>query len=95
MTYVDAAINPWKGTLWCHLTADSLAELHEFAGRLDLKREWFQNHKLIPHYDLIKSKRAIAIELGAIAITTEERIAKVLQVLRDKREQSELDEQGI
>ena len=27
---------------WCHLTADSPEELHEFAGRLGLRRSYFQ-----------------------------------------------------
>ncbi|WP_072143555.1 DUF4031 domain-containing protein [Pseudanabaena sp. 'Roaring Creek'] len=83
MVYVDAAINRWKGKLWCHLTSDSLTELQEFAGRLGLKKEWFQNHRLIPHYDITENKRAIAIQLGAIAITTEERIKKVKERLNE------------
>ncbi len=93
MVFVDAAINRWNKKLWCHLTADSLTELHEFADRLNLKREWFQNHKLIPHYDITKSKRAIAIKLGAIAITTEERAAEVIKRLKENRELSE--KQGL
>ena len=85
MIYVDAAINRWKGKLWCHLTADSIAELHAFASRLGLKKEWFQNHKLIPHYDITEKKRLIAIRQGAIALTTEERIAEVKKRLREIR----------
>jgi len=85
MIYVDAAINRWKGKLWCHLTADSIAELHAFASRLGLKREWFQEHKLIPHYDITKKKRLTAISYGAIAITTEERIAEVKKRLGEIR----------
>jgi Protein of unknown function (DUF4031) len=27
---------------WSHLTADTQEELHEFAARLGLRREWFQ-----------------------------------------------------
>ncbi len=35
-----------------HLVSSaSLGELHSFARRIGLKREWFQN-KRIPHYDL-------------------------------------------
>ena len=86
MIYVDAAINHWKGKLWCHLTADSIAELHAFASqRLGLKKEWFQNHKLIPHYDITEKKRLIAIRYGAIALTTEERIAEVKKRLGEIR----------
>jgi hypothetical protein len=49
----------------CHLTATTLEELHEFAAKLGLKREWFQEHRLISHYDLTPSKRALALRLGA------------------------------
>jgi hypothetical protein len=48
-----------------HLTADTLEELHAFAKRLGLKREWFQEHWSAPHYDLTPGKRARALELGA------------------------------
>lgn len=50
-----------------HLTsdADSLDELHEFAARLGLKREWFQDHFIAPHYDLSPAKHALALKLGA------------------------------
>lgn len=51
----------------CHLSADTTEELHAFAKKLGLKRSWFQNHKLLAHYDLVPSKREQAIKLGAIA----------------------------
>jgi len=70
--YVDPAIHPWRGKKWCHLTADSLAELHLFAARLRLKRSWFQDHRFMPHYDLTENKRSQAIELGAEPITATE-----------------------
>lgn len=50
---------------FCHLTADSLDELHAFAKQLRLKRAWFQPHRLMPHYDLTLRKRAQALRLGA------------------------------
>lgn len=53
------------GNQWSHLFADSVEELHEFAESLGLKREWFQDKKNFPHYDIIKSKKVLAIELGA------------------------------
>jgi hypothetical protein len=47
-----------------HLEADSLDELHAFARRLGLKREWFQPRSS-PHYDLSPAKRERALALGA------------------------------
>lgn len=47
---------------------DDLTELHQMAQRLGLKREWFQDKKNAPHYDVIPSKRQLAIKYGAIAV---------------------------
>lgn len=53
------------GREWCHLTADTEEELHEFAERVGLRREWFQP-KPRPHYDLTPEKRLQAVRLGAV-----------------------------
>jgi hypothetical protein len=54
---------------WCHMTSDtSEEELHEFAKKLGLRREWFQGD----HYDLTEGKRAQALKLGAEEVTGEE-----------------------
>lgn len=51
----------------CHMLADTVAELHEFAARIGLRREWFQDGSA-PHYDVCKSRRVTAIKLGAIEL---------------------------
>ena len=51
--------------MWCHMWADTEAELHRMARAIGLKREWFQDQSIIPHYDLIPRRRTKAIELGA------------------------------
>ena len=84
--YVDA-LQPclptrrWPYAQSCHLIADGLIELHEFAERIDLKHEWFQpgSH---PHYDLTKNKRRIARLNGAVVADR----ATVVRVLREWRE---------
>jgi len=55
------------GNQWCHLFADDddLEALHLFALSLGLKRSYFQDHRLLRHYDLTPAKRALAINLGA------------------------------
>lgn len=52
----------------CHMIADTPAELHAMADRLGLKRAWFQAPPKASfwHYDIAKSKRALAIAAGAI-----------------------------
>lgn len=72
--YVDDAEMPWRGGEWCHMQADSLDELHAFATKIGLKREWFQpgSRPETAHYDVTMSKRAQALRLGAVAETTRE-----------------------
>jgi hypothetical protein len=53
---------------WCHLTADTEEELHAFAAKLGLRRSWFQkksDRDYRWHYDIVPSKRAQAVRLGA------------------------------
>lgn len=54
----------FQGKRMSHMIADSEEELHAFAAGLGLKRTWFQGD----HYDVAKSKRALAIKSGAVAI---------------------------
>lgn len=60
----------------CHMYADTPAELHALAARIGMKREWFQNHRVVGHYDLTPAKRALAVEFGAIEQNREEAVAK-------------------
>lgn len=66
----------------CHLTIvdEPIEHLHDFAARLYMKRSWFQDHKLAPHYDLTSIKREIALRIGAVFVPAREqakaRIAK-------------------
>lgn len=62
-----------------HLVADNLDELHAFAKKLGLSRDWYQCKKPHhPYYDLFGRKRKKAIEMGATLVTTRE-IIKVCQ----------------
>jgi hypothetical protein len=85
MIYVDQPIHPWRGKKWCHLVADDIQELHDFAQKLGLKREWFQNHIIQPHYDITAAKREAAINLGAKPITTKQMSGRVTKILLDRR----------
>lgn len=85
MIYIDSlkACEPkkgWRWTSYCHMFADSLEELHEFAKRIGMRLEWFQNKKL-PHYDLTFKRRQLALYLGAIEVNS----AWVKKRLKDAR----------
>ena len=64
--YVDNECIEWRGKLWCHLVAESLDELHRFAARLGLRRNWFQDKASYPHYDVTTTVRQRALRLGAL-----------------------------
>lgn len=72
--YVDPLINyGWKLGPSCHMTADSIEELNEFAVKIGLKTAWLQNDEgEMPHYDLVESKRKRAVKAGAIELTLQQ-----------------------
>ncbi len=65
----------WKYDKSCHMFADTLDELHEFALSLGLKLVWFQD-KSVPHYDLTVGKRAKAVDLGAVSLDRSQTVQK-------------------
>jgi hypothetical protein len=81
--YVDQSIWQFKNMIMCHMIADDIKELHKMADLIGIKRKWFQNKK-IPHYDICKTKRKLAIENGAIEIDIREFIKKTKELQNDK-----------
>lgn len=73
MVYIDQLKPCIPTSIWpydkaCHLMADSLEELHEFAARLGLKRAYFQNHSRLPHYALTVGNHYKALKMGAVLV---------------------------
>jgi len=73
----------WRYRKACHLTADTVDELHDFAACIGLKRVWFQDHSRIPHYDLTPNKRMAALRAGARSITVREMVARMMDPRED------------
>lgn len=66
----------------CHLTCDGdVEELHAFAEKLGLRREWFQRGR-VPHYDLTPRKREVALGLGAVVVPAREQARRRIVALR-------------
>lgn len=65
--YVDNMRASYGRMKMCHLLADSMTELFEMADRIGVARKWFQplSH---PHFDIALSKKALAIQAGAIEV---------------------------
>jgi len=83
--YVDNECIEWRGKLWCHLVADSLEELHHFAGSLGLRRTWFQGKASYPHYDVTTAVRERALKLGALPGNKAQIIAAAKQLRAELR----------
>ena len=82
----DARIPATVGRItgrWSHLFADELAELHEFAAAIGLRRAWFQDRPRTWHYDVTDSMRTRAVRAGAQAVSWRE--APVIMRERDAR----------
>jgi hypothetical protein len=69
----------WRLGDSCHLIADTVEELHEFAARLGMKRSWFQPVSS-PHYDLTVRRRAKAVALGAIELDRKQLVYKLREL---------------
>ena len=63
--YVDNMRAKFGRLIMCHMIADTEAELHAMADRIGVARRWHQGD----HYDIALSKRALAINAGAVEIT--------------------------
>lgn len=48
-----------------HMIADTEEELHQMAAKIGVARKWYQGD----HYDISISRRSIALDLGAKAVT--------------------------
>ena len=66
--YVDGSNYGYGRMVMCHMIADTPDELHAMADRIGVARRWFQDTSKasFPHYDIAKSKRALAVAAGAI-----------------------------
>jgi hypothetical protein len=81
------AWGPFRGGS-CHLTTDGpVGDLHAFAARIGMKRAWYQDHPVMPHYDLVPKRRAAALKLGAVFVPAREQA----RVRRDRRAQAVIE----
>lgn len=66
--YVDHAIHPFGRMIMCHLWADTEDELMAMVDRIGVARKWVQRPPKASwlHFDIAKSKRALAVAAGAI-----------------------------
>lgn len=82
--YVDQSENKFGRMVMCHMLADTLEELHAMAEKIGMRRSWYQP-KSTPHYDVCKSRRALAIQYGAIEIDRD----RTVEIIREWRRRGE------
>lgn len=59
------------GHRWAHMWADDVEELLAMADRIGLKRKWLRGNRL-KHFDLVPSKRKLALQAGAMEMDLRE-----------------------
>lgn len=66
--YVDDMEAPFGNMVMCHMWADSLDELMMMVDVIGVQRKWLQQPPKASwvHFDIAKSKRALAVKAGAI-----------------------------
>jgi hypothetical protein len=80
--YVDDMQAGFGRMVMCHMVADTDEELHDMAAKIGVARRWHQKAGTPHgHYDVCKSKRALAVKLGAKEIGKRE----LVEVIRRKR----------
>ena len=74
----------WRASESCHMFCDNpdeLSLLHTMAVDIGLKIRWFQSESDMPHYDLVSTKRLLAVDLGAVETSDHE----MVRILREWR----------
>ena len=79
--YVDNPLHRLGRMVMCHMLADTLDELHTMADKIGVARRHFQANASTPHYDICKSKRALAVRHGAIEVDRH----RVVEIIRYHR----------
>ena len=71
MVYVDDMKAKYGRLVMCHMLADTDTELHQMADKIGVQKKWWQSPEKTSgsHYDICLTKRAKAVEFGAIEIT--------------------------
>jgi len=77
LIYVDEPIYARAGVkkprvLYAHMVADTIAELHEFAEKIGVKKHFFHKSPAAHHYDINSTQWEKAIREGAKRVSSRE-----------------------
>lgn len=73
MVYIDDFNAPYGRMLMCHMIADTTEELLQMVDKIGVQRKWLQDAGTNrEHFDICLSKKAKAVKLGALEISSRE-----------------------
>lgn len=80
--YVDHLRTPYGGMKMSHMLADTSAELLDMATKIGVRHKWLKKYgQPDEHFDVCDSKRALAIEHGALRVSS----SQLVRIIRRKR----------
>lgn len=83
--YVDNYNAPFRNMTMCHMMADTHKELITMASRIGVKLKWIQYPgRWNEHFDICLSKKKLAIQLGAIEVSSKDMIKKFSPYFKEK-----------
>ena len=81
--YVDDMRAPYGRMIMCHMLADTTEELLSMARKIGVNTKWIQKAGTAhEHFDIALSKKALAIQAGAIPIDRHQLVC----IIRGKRQ---------
>lgn len=84
--YVDDMRAKFGRMIMCHMIADTTLELCQMADKIGVDLKWIQKQgTAFEHFDIALSKKALAIQSGAVEITGRELVTKCV-ARRPKKE---------
>lgn len=73
MVHIDNMNARYRHMIMCHMIADTKEELLDMARKIGVNIKWIQDEDTpYEHFDICLNKKAIALSLGAKAITLRE-----------------------
>lgn len=81
MVYVDDMRARYGRLVMCHMMADTDEELCDMADKIGVAQKWHQGD----HFDICKSKRQLAVALGAKEVSQRDMV-KIRQRIRSNYE---------
>lgn len=71
--YIDSYNAKYGRLVMCHMIADTDQELRDMAVKIGVQQKWHQGN----HFDICLSKKALAIQYGALEITAKQCAAMI------------------